>query len=98
MFATSITAVVAMCILLSAWLAILFISGRCGGRPASEDPLAGRIGCHGCLCTSRCADSANAHAEEDCSTNRASTIVDANEFGSAKRESEDSHLNEGTLT
>ena len=50
MLGSFFTAVIGMTGLLVVWMLIQFAWRRQCGRPCGEDPLGGRLGCHGCHC------------------------------------------------
>jgi hypothetical protein len=54
MIETWLKAVIGISAILCGWLTVQMAWRRFAGASPSEDPLAGRLGCHGCGCHVRC--------------------------------------------
>jgi hypothetical protein len=56
MLVSFVTAVLGMTGLLVVWMIVQFAWRKQCGRPCGDDPLTGRLGCHGCHCGATHAD------------------------------------------
>ena len=54
MMEAAVKAVLGITVILGGWLMVQTIWRHTTGASPSEDPLAGRLGCHGCDCQSQC--------------------------------------------
>jgi hypothetical protein len=54
MIESTVKAMLAVSAIVGGWLAVQLLWARATGAARGQDPLAGRLGCHGCHCRTRC--------------------------------------------